>query len=194
MAFTNYDTKEINCKILYLGPQSAGKLTNFRSIYSATASEVKGGLLELDTRDGDLRFFSFLPISIGHIRDFHLKLHLFTLPHSKVYETVPSVILKGIDGYVFVADSRVEKMAENIESLADTKRLLAQEGLNAEDLPRVFQYNKRDLPDIVPTLIMKKELNLGNAPDHEAIATRSIGTLETLQSMAKLVIKKLADG
>jgi signal recognition particle receptor subunit beta len=193
MAFTNFDTKEINCKIVYFGPKGAGKMTNFRSIYNATASEVTGGLLDLDAKDGDTRFFSFLPISMGHVKDFHLKIHLFILPQNRIYETVPSVILKGIDGYVFVADSRVEKMSENIESLLEAKRLLTKEGHNVEDMPRVVQYNKRDLPGIVPVQVLKKELNSSNAPDHEAIADQSIGTLETLQAVAKQVIRKLAD-
>ena len=193
MAFTNFDTKEINCKIVYFGPKGAGKSTNFRSIYNSTASEVKGGLLELDAKDGEAKFFSFLPISMGHVKDFHLKIHLFILPQNKIYETVPSVILKGIDGYVFVADSRVEKMSENIESLLEAKKLLTREGHNAEDMPRVFQYNKRDLADIVALQVLKKELNSSNAPDHEAIANQSLGTLECLQSMAKQVIRKLAD-
>jgi signal recognition particle receptor subunit beta len=193
MAFTNFDTKEINCKVVYFGPSGSGKATNFRSIYNATASEVRGGLLELEAKEGEARFFSFLPISMGHVKDFHLKIHLFILPQNRIYETVPSVILKGIDGFVFVADSRVERMSENIEGLLEAKRLLSREGLNPEDMPAVFQYNKRDLADIVPVSVLRKELNLSQAPDHEAIASQGIGTMETLQSMAKLVIRKLAE-
>src|SRR5689334_9361348 len=113
MAFTNFDTKEINCKIIYFGSRGAGKTENMRSILANTSMEVKSGLLELDEGSGPTRFFDFLPISLGHVKDFHLKLHLFTLPANPLYESVSSVILKGVDGFVYIADSRVEAMADN---------------------------------------------------------------------------------
>jgi len=192
MAFTNFDTKEINCKIVYFGPEGAGKSTNFRSIYNATSSDVKSGLLELGTKEEDSNYFSFLPISMGHVKDFHLKVHLFILPPHNICDTVPSVILKGVDGYVFVADSRVEKMSENIDSLLATKRLLTEQGYSASEMPAVIQYNKRDLKDVVPVDILRREFNSANHTDQEAIASKSIGTMETLQAMAKQVIRRLA--
>jgi signal recognition particle receptor subunit beta len=192
MAFTNFDTKEINCKILYLGPRSAGKTENLRSIFKNTSAEVKSGLLELEEAGAQTRFFDFLPISLGHVRDFHLKLHLFTLPGNSLYESVASVILKGVDGFVYVADSRVESMADNVEGLVATRRMLTEEGYNVADMPRVIQYNKRDLHDLVPLEVLRQELNPGNLPDHKAVATQGVGTLETLQAMAKLVLRKIA--
>ncbi|MBM4250726.1 MAG: gliding-motility protein MglA [Deltaproteobacteria bacterium] len=192
MAFTNFDTKEINCKIIYFGPRGAGKTENLRSIYKNTAKEARSGLIELEESRGGTKFFDFLPVSMGHVKDFHLKLHLFTLPTNPLYESVNSVILKGVDGIVFVADSRVELMAENIQSLAETRRLLADEGYNFSDLARVVQYNKRDLQDLVPLDVMRHELNPSNLPDQKAIARDSMGTMETLQAMSKLVLKKIA--
>lgn len=192
MAFTNFETKEINCKVLYFGARSAGKTENLRSIYRNTSAEVRSGLLELEEVAGPTKFFDFLPISLGHVKDFHLKLHLFTLPTNSLYESVSSVILKGVDGFVFIADSRVEAMADNVEGMAMARRLLTEEGLNVADMPRVIQYNKRDLPDLVPLEVLRQELNPGNVPDHKSVATQSLGTLETLQSMAKLVLRKIA--
>jgi signal recognition particle receptor subunit beta len=192
MAFTNFDTKEINCKIIYFGPRGAGKTENLRSIYKNTAKEARSGLIELEESRAGTKFFDFLPVSMGHVKDFHLKLHLFTLPTNPLYESVNSVILKGVDGIVFVADSRVELMAENIQGLAETRRLLADQGYNFSDLPRVIQYNKRDLQDLVPLDVLRHELNPSNLTDQKAVARDSMGTMETLQAMSKLVLKKIA--
>lgn len=192
MAFTNFDTKEINCKIIYCGGRGAGKTENLRAVYRGTSAEVKSGLLELEESSGPTKFFDFLPISLGHVKDFHLKLHLYTLPTNSLYESVSSVILKGVDGFVFVADSRVESMADNVEGLVSARRLLTEEGYNVADMPRVIQYNKRDLLDLVPIEVLRQELNPGNVPDHNAVATQGVGTMETLQSMAKLVLRKIA--
>jgi hypothetical protein len=192
MAFTNFDTKEINCKIIYFGPRGAGKTENLRSIYKNSADELRSGLLELDESLGPTRFFDFLPISMGQLRDFHLKLHLFTIPANPLYESVLSVILKGVDGFVFVADSRVEAMADNVDAMSAARRLLAEQGHNVSDMPRVIQYNKRDLNDVLPLELLRQELNPGQIPDQKAVASQSIGTMETLQAMAKLVLKKIA--
>lgn len=192
MAFTNFETKEINCKVLYFGPSSAGKTASLRSIYSQTSPDVRSGMLELSEQTGPTQFFDFLPVSLGNIKDFHLKIHLYALPSHTLYPTLPSVILKGIDGYVFVADSRADAMGENIVSLLAAKRLLSEEGYNVSDLPRVIQYNKRDLPNTVSLEILRQELNPGGAPDQESIATSSVGTMEALQAMAKQVLRRLA--
>jgi len=192
MAFTNFETKEINCKIIYFGPRGAGKTENLRSIYKNSSADARNGLIELDEGQGATRFFDFLPLSMGQIRDFHLKLHLFTLPANSLYESVQSVILKGVDGFVFVADSRVEAMADNVEGMSAARRILAAQGYNVSDMPRVIQYNKRDLGDVLPLELLRQELNPGQLPDQKAVASQSIGTMETLQAMAKLVLKKIA--
>lgn len=192
MAFTNFETKEINCKIVYFGAEDSGKASNLRSLYETTSREIKSGLIELDKRKSENKTFSFLPISLGHVRDFHLKAHLFILPSSSLYETVPSVILKGIDGFVFVCNSEIKAMSKNVESFNITKKTLSEQGYNPIDMPKVIQYNKRDLKDIVPIELLKKEFNYSNFPEQEAIANQSIGTIETLESIAKQVIKKLS--
>ena len=192
MAFTNFDTKEINCKVLYVGPRGSGKTANLRSIYTNTAAEVKAGLMELDDQDGPTRFFDFLPVSIGQLKDFHVKLHLFTLPGNALYESTNTVLLKGVDGLVFIADSGMERMPDNIASMARARNLLSDAGINPSDIPMVIQYNKRDGADSIPVNILRQELNAGNVPDQEAIATRHVGTMETLQLMAKSVLRRLA--
>ncbi len=192
MAFTNFDTKEIHCKVIYFGPPSSGKTENLRSILKHTSQDLKSGLIQLSEKSpGSSQFFDFLPISIGQIRDFHVRLHLFTLPSNPLYDSVQSVILRGLDGFIYVADSRVEAMVDNISHLQEVRRLLSKEGYNVADMPRVIQYNKQDLPDIVPLDILRGELNPGNHPEEKACALKSQGTLETLQNMTKQVLKSL---
>ena len=189
MAFTNYESKEINCKVVYFGAPGAGKTTNLRSIFSDTSSEVQSGLLEFDDVVAPTRYFDFLPISLGYIQDFHVKMHLYTLPNNTLYETTRSVILKGMDGYVFVADSSMEAMINNLDAHQQTQSILRHEGIEPLEIPRVFQYNKRDLADAVPVGVLRRELNVHGAPDIECIAKNSQGTLETLQQMAKLILQ-----
>lgn len=189
MAFTNYESKEINCKVVYFGAPGSGKTTNLRSIFSDTSSEVQSGLLEFDDVVAPTRYFDFLPISLGYIQDFHVKMHLYTLPNNTLYETTRSVILKGMDGYVFVADSSMEAMINNLDAHQQTQATLRHEGIEPLEIPRVFQYNKRDLADAVPVGVLRRELNVHGAPDIECIAKNSQGTLETLQQMAKLILQ-----
>lgn len=192
MAFTNYDAKEINCKIVYFGSRGSGRTTNLRSLYKNTSSDDNSSILNLEYEDSSNRFFRFLPISLGYIRGFHVKAHLFILPDENAYETVPEVILKGIDGFVFVADSRIEKMVDNIFALQKAKKLLSDKGLRPLEMPTVYQYNKRDLDQVVPISLLKRELNTTNGIDIEAIASQDVGTLETLQAMAKQIIQKIS--
>ncbi len=192
MAFTNFETREIHCKVLYFGPHSAGKTLNLKSIYSSTAGEMKAGMIDMSGNAGPTPFFDFLPVSLGKIKDFHVKLHLYTMPVHTLYETLQHTLMKGLDAFVFVADSRIEAMADNLESMAHVRRLLGEHGYSISDLPRVIQYNKRDLDQIMPVEVLREELNSAGFPDHEAVATRSVGTLETLQSVAKQIIKTLS--
>jgi signal recognition particle receptor subunit beta len=191
MAFTNLDSKEINCKIIYFGPEGAGKTENLRAIYKQTSPDGSGGMLEFEDATGPTKFFDFLPVSLGHYREFHIKLHLFTLPANTLYESVRSLILKGVDGFVFVADARLECMAQNVSSLDETQRLLLNEGYQIGDLAAVIQYNKTDLPDLIPTEILRRDLNPTGLPDHEAVAKNMIGTLETLNLLGQQVLKKI---
>jgi mutual gliding-motility protein MglA len=191
MAFTNLETKEIHCKILYLGPHSAGKTANLRSIYLETADEANASNLQFVTEE-PTKFFDFLPVSMGHFQDFHLKMHLFTLPDPTLFPTAASIMLRGIDGFVYVADSDRNAVAANPSTLAEVRNLMIDEGIQVADLPFVLQYNKRDLPDAMPVEVMSQQLNpSGNYPAVEAIASEGKGTRETLTEMAKLVVRRL---
>lgn len=193
MAFTNFDTKEINCKILYLGSSGSGKTCNLQKILEMTSPEVKSGLLELRQNKRTAQgLFEFLPISLGYVKDFHLKLHLYTLPQNSLYETVPSVILKGIDGFVFVADSTIEKLGTNIAALEEAKRILSSEGILPSNVPAVMQYNKRDLPAITPIEVLRSELNTARIPEVEASANKGEGVMETLKLVSQQVLKNIA--
>lgn len=194
MAFTNFETKDIHCKVIYFGPSSAGKSENLRSIFNQTSAEIRSGLLELQQEDGSTRYFDFLPLSIGQLGDFHVKLHLFTLPVSSLYQSTASVILRGVDGFVFVADSRVESLIENTKAMNKCRRILQDEGYNVAELPRAIQYNKRDLEGILPIDILRHELNPAGYPDFEASATQNIGVMECLESLARQIMEKLELG
>lgn len=192
MAFTNHETKEINCKIIYFGPSGSGKTENLRSILRLTLPEAKSGVFSLQPKDESSVFFDFLPVSLGHVKGYHIKLHLFSLSLNSPFETTTTLMLKGLDGYVFVADSRVDYLAENVEALSKMERLLRDQGYNIMDLAKVVQYNKRDVEPRIPLDVLSRELNPSEAADCEAIAVESVGSIETLQSMAKQVLRKLA--
>jgi hypothetical protein len=193
MAFTNFETKEINCKILYLGPSGAGKSSNLRAIFNQTSPEVKAGLLELSEEGvGRSVFFEFLPVSVGFVRNYHLKLHLYTIPAQSLYDTVRSVIMKGVDGFVFVADSSPEKLACNVEELQIVRKIFSEEGLVHADMPSVIQYNKRDMAGAVPVEVLRSELNPSRHVDVEACAKHGLGVLESLQEIAAQVIRRMA--
>lgn len=191
MAFTNFDTKEINCKIVYFGPKGAGKSANLRSILAKSSSEVKAGLFEIEDV-GSTPYFEFLPVSLGYVKDYHIKLHLYTLPPFSLYESVVSTILKGIDGWVFVCDSRQEALYDNVSALEKARALLAAEGLNLGELPFVMQYNHTDAVRRVPLDLLRRDLNPQMLPDREAAAPNHLGTLETLHLMADQILAQLA--
>lgn len=191
MAFTNLETKEINCKVLYFGPKDAGKSTNLNSIFTQSQNKLREGRFELK-KDVD-PFFEFIPISLGYLKDFHVKMHIYTLPTNSLYETVTSVMLKGIDGFVYIFDSRLSAMYENLRHWEETKELLSREGYNMLTLPRVLQYNKRDHPEAVPLHVLRQELNPGGVADIESSATESVGTLETVQKIAQKILDQLAN-
>lgn len=191
MAFTNLETKEINCKVLYLGPKSSGKTSNFASIFQHSQDKLSNNRFMLEQESDP--FFEFLPISLGYLKDFHVKLHLYTLPRESMYETVNSVLLKGLDGFVYVFDSRLQAMQENLRHWMATKDFLASEGFNMLTLPRVLQYNKRDHPEAVAIEVLRHELNPGGASDIEASASQSLGTLETVQLISQKILDQLAE-
>ncbi|NMC74470.1 MAG: gliding-motility protein MglA [Geobacteraceae bacterium] len=194
MSFINYASREINCKIVYYGPGLCGKTTNLQFIYSKTAPEAKGKMISLATETERTLFFDFLPLALGEIKGFKTRFHLYTVPGQVFYDASRKLILKGVDGVVFVADSQEERMDANIESIENLQINLKEQGYELSKLPFVIQYNKRDLPYIVPVDEMRRELNLMNVTDFEACATTGEGVFETLKAVAKLILIDLKKG
>ena len=191
MSFINYSSREINCKIVYYGPGLCGKTTNLQYIYRRTNPEQKGKLISLATETERTLFFDFLPLALGDIKGFRIRFHLYTVPGQVFYAASRKLILKGVDGVVFVADSQIERMESNMESLDDLKINLAEQGYELEKLPYTIQYNKRDLPNVVPMEEMDKLLNQRNVQWFEGVAVTGKGVFETLKSVAKQVLFEL---
>ena len=194
MSFINYSSREINCKIVYYGPGLCGKTTNLHYIYKKTNPDSKGKMISLATETERTLFFDFLPLALGEIRGFKTRFHLYTVPGQVFYDASRKLILKGVDGVVFVADSQVERMEANIESVENLRVNLAEQGYNLDAIPYVVQYNKRDLPNTVPVGEMRKALNPRAVPDFEAVASEGGGVFDTLKAIAKLVIMELKKG
>jgi mutual gliding-motility protein MglA len=194
MSFINYASREINCKIVYYGPGLCGKTTNLQFIYNKTAEESKGKMISLATETERTLFFDFLPLALGEIRGFKTRFHLYTVPGQVFYDASRKLILKGVDGVVFVADSQEERFDANIESLENLKDNLEEQGFDLEKIPFVVQYNKRDLPNVSPIEELSKLLNPRKVPELEACAMTGEGVFETLKAVAKLVLNDLKKG
>jgi signal recognition particle receptor subunit beta len=194
MSFINYSSREINCKIVYYGPGLCGKTTNLQYIYNKTNPEARGKMISLATETERTLFFDFLPLSLGEIRGFKTRFHLYTVPGQVFYDASRKLILKGVDGVCFVADSQQERMEANIESLDNLRVNLAEQGFNLDKLPFVIQYNKRDLPNVSGVDELRTTLNLTHVPDYEAVASTGVGVFDTLKAVAKLVLTELKKG
>jgi signal recognition particle receptor subunit beta len=195
MAFINYSAREINCKLVYYGPGLCGKTTNLKYIYEKTAADAKGKMISLATETERTLFFDFLPLALGEIRGFKTRFHLYTVPGQVFYDASRKLILKGVDGVVFVADSQEERFEANIESLENLKANLREQGYDFDKIPLVLQYNKRDLPNAVSVDELKNALNpTGKIPDFEAAAQSGKGVFETLKALARLVLQELKKG
>jgi signal recognition particle receptor subunit beta len=194
MSFINYLSREINCKIVYYGPGLCGKTTNLQYIYNRTNPNAKGKMISLATETERTLFFDFLPLEIGEIRGFKTRFHLYTVPGQVFYDASRKLILKGVDGVVFVADSQMLRAEANIESMDNLRTNLAEQGYNLDTLPYVIQYNKRDMPNISPVGELRHLLNTGAVPEFNAVATTGEGVFETLKSVAKLVLTELKRG
>ena len=194
MSFINYASREINCKIVYYGPGLCGKTTNLQFVYQKTAPDARGKMISLATETERTLFFDFLPLALGEIRGFKTRFHLYTVPGQVFYDASRKLILKGVDGVVFVADSQEERTDANIESLDNLRFNLREQGYDLDKLPYVVQYNKRDLPGVMPVEEMRRELNPTEVPDFEACATSGEGVFETLKAVAKLILIDLKRG
>ncbi|MBL4689623.1 MAG: GTPase domain-containing protein [Nannocystaceae bacterium] len=194
MSFINYSSREINCKLVYYGPGLCGKTTNLQYIYNKTKPDAKGKMISLATETERTLFFDFLPLSLGEIRGFRTRFHLYTVPGQVFYDASRKLILKGVDGVCFVADSQLERMEANIESLENLRENLADQGYELDKLPYCIQYNKRDLPSVVPVEELSELLNPTRVPEFDAVATTGIGVFDTLKALAKQVLTELRKG
>ena len=195
MAFINYSAREINCKLVYYGPGLCGKTTNLKQIYEKTAPSAKGKMISLATETERTLFFDFLPLALGEIRGFKTRFHLYTVPGQVFYDASRKLILKGVDGVVFVADSQEERFEANLESLDNLKANLRDQGYDISKIPWVLQYNKRDLPNAVPIEELRRALNPdGKIAEFESAAATGKGVFETLKALAKLVLADLRRG
>jgi hypothetical protein len=195
MAFINYSAREINLKLVYYGPGLCGKTTNLKHIYERTAPQARGKMISLATETERTLFFDFLPLALGEIRGFKTRFHLYTVPGQVFYDASRKLILKGVDGVVFVADSQEERHEANLESLDNLRGNLREQGMELDRLPWVIQYNKRDLRNALPVEELRRALNPGGKVlDFETSATTGKGVFETLKALAKLVLQDLRRG
>src|SRR6267143_6753576 len=194
MTFINYAAREINCKIVYYGPGLGGKTTNIKYVYEKTNPKSKGKLISLATETDRTLFVDFLPLDLGTVRGFKTRFHLYTVPGQVFYDASRKLILKGVDGVVFVADSQEERMDANIESLYNLEENLRTQGYELMKLPYVLQLNKRDLLNILPVEELAAELGRKSEPVVEAVASTGAGVFDTLKAVAKQVLTELRKG
>jgi len=194
MSFINYMAREINCKIVYYGPGLCGKTTNLQYIYERTNPEAKGKMISLATETERTLFFDFLPLALGEIRGFKTRFHLYTVPGQVFYDASRKLILKGVDGVIFVADSQIERLEANQESVDNLRINLAEQGYSLEKIPYVVQYNKRDLPNAMTVEELRELVNPMKVPDYEACARTGVGVFDTLKAVSKAVLTELKRG
>jgi signal recognition particle receptor subunit beta len=183
LSFINFAAREINCKIVYYGPGLGGKTTNLQWIFERTGDQQKGKMISLATETERTLFFDFLPLDLGTVRGFKTRIHLYTVPGQVFYDASRKLILRGVDGVVFVADSQEERMDANVEALENLQENLKEHSYDFNRIPYVLQLNKRDLPNAVPVDTLKQELLKKNEPVIEAIAFQGQGVFETLKAV-----------
>jgi signal recognition particle receptor subunit beta len=192
MSMINYASREINCKLVYYGPGLGGKTTNLEYIFSKINPETRGKMISLATEQERTLFFDFLPVDLGSIRGFKTRFHLYTVPGQVYYNASRRLILKGVDGLVFVGDSQAERMDANIAAMENLYENLGDYGYDPREVPMVVQYNKRDLPTAVPVDEMRSHLNPMALPEYDAISVTGKGVFDTLKAVSKLVLKSLS--
>lgn len=186
--FINWALQELNLKIVYYGPGLSGKTTNLEYIYSKIDPSLRSDLITLKTREERTLYFDFLQLEVGRIRGMKPKFNLYTIPGQVYYAYSRKIILRGVDGIVFVADSQPERMAENLDSLLDLERNLIENCLTLQRFPWVLQYNKRDLPGCLSMAKMDAKLNFHRVPSIAAVASKGTGVLETLKTAIYAVV------
>lgn len=193
MSMINYASREINFKIVYYGPGLSGKTTNLKQIYSNVPGESKGEMVSLATEDERTLFFDFLPLDLGSVNGFKTRFHLYTVPGQVFYNSSRKLILRGVDGIVFIADSAPNRLRANAESMRSLRENLQEYNLSLNDVPLTIQVNKRDMPDALPMEMIRQVLDpTGTVPAFEAVAQEFKGVFEPLRAVSKLVLEKLA--
>jgi signal recognition particle receptor subunit beta len=192
MSMINYASREINCKVVYYGTGLGGKTTNLEHIHSKVNPETRGKMISLATETDRTLFFDFLPIDLGSSKGFKTRFHLYTVPGQVYYNASRKLILKGVDGIIFVADSQPHRAEANIEAMHNLYENLESYGYELASIPFVIQYNKRDVPDAVSIEELRTQLNPSGVPDFEAVAVHGDGVFETLRGVSKMVVKNLS--
>ena len=196
MSLVNFTTREITCKIVYYGPGRSGKTTNLQYVYSQVPSDRKGRMVSLATQTDRTLFFDFLPLDLGTISGFATKFQLYTVPRQVYYNATRKLVLQGADGVVFVADSQVRQLDENLASLQNLQANILEQGVDARTLPMVLQFNKQDLPHelILSPEELDEALNFRNLQAFPADALHGVGVFETLKGVAAEVLRRLSQG
>ncbi|MBI4442112.1 MAG: GTPase domain-containing protein [Acidobacteria bacterium] len=192
MSFINFAAREINCKLVYYGAGLGGKTTNLEKVFDMAPN--KGKMISLATESDRTLFFDFLPLDLGTVRGFKTRFHLYTVPGQVFYDASRKLILRGVDGVVFVADSQQERLEANQESIDNLEENLKEHGFNLKNLPYVLQLNKRDLPNAMPRDALIKELRRKDEPVLDAVAYKGVGVFETLKEISRLVLGELKKG
>ena len=194
LSFINFAAREINCKIVYYGAGLGGKTTNLQYIFDKTSEKQKGKMISLATESDRTLFFDFLPLDMGTVRGFKPRFHLYTVPGQVFYDASRKLILRGVDGVVFVADSQEERLDANIEALENLQDNMKEHGYDFTKIPYVLQLNKRDLPNALPVDQLRTQLAKRSEPVFEAIAFQGVGVFDTLKEVAKQVLIELKKG
>ena len=192
MSLINYASRELNCKIVYYGTGLGGKTTNLEYAYSKVNPDAKGKMISLATETERTLFFDFLPIDLGEVKGFKTRFHLYTVPGQVYYNASRKLILKGVDGVIFVADSQKERMEANIEAMHNLYENLESYGYDLAKIPFAVQYSKRDLPNAMSVEDLRSQLNPANVPDFEGVAVEGKGVFETLSAVSKMVVVALS--
>ena len=194
MSTINFAAREINCKIVYYGPGMCGKTTNLKHVFGKVPGHLRGEMVSLATEDERTLFFDFLPLDLGTVQGFKTRFHLYTVPGQVFYNASRKLILRGVDGIIFVADSAPNRLRANAESMRNLRENLAEHGINISEVPIILQINKRDLPDALPTEMIRAVLDpQKKLLVYEAVASSGVGVFETLKAASKLVLEKLSN-